>query len=130
MAFFAFALIMVIICILAYVLIFERGYLWAGQSPGEEQRVDYGQKLREIVSNDPGIQGSFGDNYTVPMGIVNNDSSAVSFISYHGKIHHVDVDITDKKVTAIYEEHNETILKLINSTQVTMVANGTITSSK
>ena len=80
----------------------------------EIERIDWGQRAREIALKDEGVKELIGGKpYSTPSGIIWNETYAEIFSSTGGKIYKISIDLNNETVLSINEEKNQTTLNWI-----------------
>lgn len=114
----------IIIVLLLVVFSVYRQASQNNSNPNPNNYTDWGEKITDIVQNDTNASRLFDNQFEEDGGIVYNDSFAESFYLHNGTVYRIYVDFNTSKVLSITEEHNQTILDLINRTKVTIVTMG------
>ena len=89
----------------------------------EVERIDWGQKAREIALKDERVQELAGGKpVSAPSGIIWNETYAELFPSIGGKIYRIGIDLNNETVKFIKEEMNQTTLDWIEKISKSVTA--------
>ncbi|NQE06397.1 hypothetical protein C5S32_11060 [ANME-1 cluster archaeon GoMg1] len=89
----------------------------------EVERIDWGQKAREIALKDERVQELAGGKpVSVPSGIIWNETYVELFPSIGGKIYRIGIDLNNETVKFIKEEKNQTTLDWIEKISKSVTA--------
>lgn len=115
--------ILIVVLVTCILLIYHPA---SQNNPNPNNYTDWGEKITDIVQNDTNASKLFDNQFEEVGGIVENDSFAESFYLHNGTVYRIDVDFNTSKVLSITEEHNQTILDLLNRTKPSVTAIGAI----